>query len=311
MCFEKVDSDNIYKQIFIFATVFCIGCQLPLFYSVVWFERFGSHIRRTIINKIVSTLSIIAIIFIVVVQGCYMLRFSCGPLSPLVCFWLCISKRTIISLSCLLLDSISVLRYLFIFCLKNPAAFNDEFWHLFIIVWCTLISFLFQVLRAMIPGNQLVEYHLCSGEDPSSMFHVPSFGRGIVEYSSLLLQSFIYLRIWIFKNKEQSVSAEQNASNQTRESYLKDIDSKSITGLASNFVFGTCLAFGSVLIVIINFRSCDDFRSFPKFTVVYFTYLLVPCMTTAFIITVWYIKNPVLRQSAYRGFKNFIISGHS
>jgi hypothetical protein len=50
----------------------------------------------------------------------------------------------------LFLDCIMVTRYTFIFWLKNPAAFQDEFWSLFINLWVVGFSWIAQLVFEVI-----------------------------------------------------------------------------------------------------------------------------------------------------------------
>jgi hypothetical protein len=305
-CFETIDSNNSYKNIFTVVTVICIISVLPGLYAIIWFERFGSDKKRTIINKLLSTICYAGIFADIFVQGIYLLRFTYGPLPSIICFWLCLSKRTVICLSFLLLDSISVVRYIFIFWLKNPAAFKDEFWHLFISTWCVLMSFIFQVLRATIPGNQLVEYSLCTGDNPTPVFLLPSFCHGYVETFSLILQIIICIKIWYYKRQMKKTIGTPAYSSYLKNVFNTDLDNQSLTSLATNIVLGIMLASGSVFIVIVNFKSCQDFQLYPKFIVVYYTYMLYPCISICFFTAVWFNKNPVLRQTIFRELRNLI-----
>ena len=57
----------------------------PFFYSVIWFEKFGSDKKRTLINKLVAMNCWIGIFFSVFVQAPNVARFINGPLPPLIC----------------------------------------------------------------------------------------------------------------------------------------------------------------------------------------------------------------------------------
>jgi len=190
--------------------------------------------------------------------------------------------------------------------LKNPAAFKDEYWHVFISAWCVLMSFTFQVLRATIPGNQLVEYSLCTGDNPTPEFLLPSFGRGYVETFSLILQILIYIKIWYYKRQVRKTIGPPAYSSYLKNVFNTDLDNEMLTSLATNIALGLLLTSGSVLIVIVNFKSCQDFQLYPKFIVVYYTYLLYPCISICFFTAVWFIKNPVLRQTIFRELRNLI-----
>jgi len=211
-----------------------------------------------------------------------------------------------ISVAFFILDSIALVRYIFIFWLKNPAAFKDEFWAVYINIWCLVISVLFQVLRAIIPGNQLVEYCLCTGEDPTPIILLPSFGRGYIESFSLIFQILIYAKIWFYKRKAKKVIGPQVYSSYLKNVFIVAMDKDVISSLATDIVAVLVLAFGSVFIMIVNFKNCEDFQLFPKFIVVYYTYMLYPCLSCVIITMVWFIKNPVLRHTIVQELKSLI-----
>jgi len=303
-CFEAIDSQNVFKTVFILSTILCIILALAGFYSIIWFERFGSDKKRTVLNKLISSTCYVGMFANGFVQSLYAFRFAYGPLPPLLCFWLCLSKRTVINVAFLLLDSISILRYTFIFWLKNPAAFKDEFWCTYTNLLCILISFIFQVVRATIPGNHHVEYSMCTGEDPTQYFNMPSFGRGYVESFSLTLQILIYIKILLYKRRARTRIGPEGYASHLSNVFNTDLDNRSLSSLAMNIVLGLLLAFGSVFIVIVNFNSCSDFQKFPNYIVIYHTYMLRPCNSCAIIIGIWFFNNPALRQTIWRELKN-------
>lgn len=299
-CFENLDSENPFKVAFISSTMICIIFALPAFAAVIWFEKFGSDKKRTIINKLVSTMCYIAIFANVFVQGAFVARFTYGPLPPLPCFWICLAKRLFICTGLLIVDSISGIRYIFIFWLKNPAAFNDDFWHAFVSSWCLLMSFVFQMVRATIPGSQLIDYNICVGQDPTSVFLLPSVGKGLVEVSTLILQVIIYARIMMYKRKRGNLIGPQDFKSYLRHIFINNLDKQSLSSLATDIVAGIILAFGSAFVAVVNFKTCQDFLSYPKFVIVYHTYMLSPCLATLIGVFVIFLKNPILRQTLIR-----------
>ena len=299
-CFDRLDSINPFKIAYISSTVICIICAVPAFSTVIWFEKYGSDKKRTVINKLISTICYIGIFANVFVQGAFVSRFAFGPLPPLACFWICLSKRICICAGLLIFDSISGIRFMFIFCLKNPAAFNDDFWHVFISSWCILMSFNFQILRATIPGSQLVDYNICTGEDPTTVFLLPSFGKGIAEGFSLVLQIYIYASILVYKRQKAKMIGPQDFKSHIRRIFIKNLDKQSLSSLATDIVAGIILAFGSVLVSVINFKSCNDFQSYPKFILVYHTYMLSPCIATLIAVIIIFLNNPSMKQAIIR-----------
>jgi len=261
-----VDGNNPYKFVFIVASIACIICVLPSLYSIVWFERFGSTKERTVINKLFSSICLAGMLTNFFVQVLYIFRFAYGPLPAMVCFVLCLTKRVIINYALLMLDLISLIRYIFIYWLKNPAAFKDEFWCVFLNLWCILISISFQIVRATVPGNHLVEYSMCTGNDPTPFFYLPSFGRGYIESFSLIIQIIVYIKIWLYKIKARKAIGPQGYSSYLKNIFINDLDKQSLTGVAPDIALGLSIASGSVLIVAKTFKCFQIFLLFTTRT---------------------------------------------
>ena len=114
-----------------------------LLYSVIWYDRYGSDKRRTFLNLLTSGTCWVGIEYCFVVQATEMLRFVFGPFPEWYCFIKSILRAAYITQLLLYLDCMAVTRYLFIFWLKNPAAFQSEFWITFFNVWSKGSSLMF------------------------------------------------------------------------------------------------------------------------------------------------------------------------
>lgn len=55
-------------------------------------------------------------------------------------------------------------RYIFIFWLKNPSAFNDDFWFLFVNIWTVGFTFISDFSHLYLPGRQRMEFYICTGK---------------------------------------------------------------------------------------------------------------------------------------------------
>ena len=92
------------------------------------FEHFGSDLKRTILNKFVTSACFSGIQFVVFGQSLNILRYFIGPLPNLVCFVKTVLVQSVLIQILIFADGIVVARYLYIFVLKNPFAFQDDFW---------------------------------------------------------------------------------------------------------------------------------------------------------------------------------------
>jgi hypothetical protein len=89
--------------------------------------------------------------------------------AKLVLFLAFVLKNTISIQEILYFGIIAVVRYLFIFSVKNPATFQDEFWSFFINILVISFGFLSQVLFACLPGRQPLTFYFCTGDIPSGL----------------------------------------------------------------------------------------------------------------------------------------------
>jgi hypothetical protein len=225
---------------------------------------------------------------------------NAGPLSPFSCFCLFIIRKAILIQVLLFLNAISIARYILIFCLKNPAALKDDFWYIFISLWAVIFSPILPLIRAYVPGNQLLEYYICTGEDPTEILNLPSFARGYTDLASILIQLAIHIRITVYKKQQQ-----KNVEPPTRSSFLKsltlsDLEIRSLSNFSTNFWSVVFLALGVVMITLSNFKRSEDFLKYPKYLFIYYTYLVFPSLVCIALIFLYFTKNEPLRQTISR-----------
>jgi uncharacterized Tic20 family protein len=108
------------------------------------------------------------------------------------------AKLSITAHGLLILDFVMIFRYIFIFWLKNPAMFNDEFWIVFINLWIFLFAWLSQLVIILGPGRPYVNYYICTGRDPTEDQHLGEknlqFNVGVKVFS-ILLHVLLSIRI--------------------------------------------------------------------------------------------------------------------
>ncbi len=64
------------------------------------------------------------------------------------------------------IDVILLVKYAFIFWLKNPAAVMDEFWMVFLRFWIVGYTCLSQLIYFFLPGRQALHFYICNGIFP-------------------------------------------------------------------------------------------------------------------------------------------------
>ncbi len=139
---------------------------LALFLGIVWFDQIRSDSKRIIINRIFCSGCWLSIGYLFLVHLPDLFRYTYGPLPEFVCFYHQVIKNALTQQLLIIVNLIVVFRYVFIFWLKNPVAFQDEFWHFFLVIWMIGFSFVSQWIFAYFPGTQPLNYYVCLGINP-------------------------------------------------------------------------------------------------------------------------------------------------
>ena len=174
--FEKKFSKNVFV-----ASSFCIDLiSILLAYGIVWYEHYGLDSRRTLMNKLVASIFKTAMIGVPLIQISELPRYFIGPQPVLFCFYQSVFKNSLKWQCLLLLDSVIVARYIYIFKLKNPGAVHDDFWSRFVNIAIVGISFGSNFVIFFLPGRKPLHYYICADIDPTLEYKLPhSSGNSI------------------------------------------------------------------------------------------------------------------------------------
>jgi hypothetical protein len=146
---------------------------IPLFYSVIWYEKYGTNDLQTIVNQFFSAICWNMIAWNVSVQLITIFRYMTGPINSNICLLTLLTRRTLTTILLLLFDAISLMRYLYIFHLKNIAAFKDDFWYRFVCLWVVGFSLILQFVNTSMPGQKPLGYNVCCGQFPTNEKDIP------------------------------------------------------------------------------------------------------------------------------------------
>jgi hypothetical protein len=199
----------------------------------------------------------------------------------------------------LLFDGMIVTRYIFIFWIKNPSRFQDNFWNFFINLWVLGFSFVYQFSWTFLPGCQPVNYYFCTGEDPNLPFQQqPQKSGGAFELLSLLLFSVTQFRIY-WRNR-QTQNGPLTFNEHLKNLAIAEIDSNSFSNISTN-IFGIFIcSLGIILGAILSNVSLQEMVSFPYYLIFYFTFLLLPSTCLLSVPIMYILKHEDLRKTIYQ-----------
>jgi len=205
-----------------------------------------------------------------------------------------IIRRFIID-SILLCMNVSItIRYIFIFWLRNPAAFNNEFWFQFAFIWITGCAILLGAVWNILNPFYLPGYYLCCGQDHTeAKMNLPKF-KGVLEIVAVVLHVIIYLKIYIYKQKGNSILPQGAYCLKTFG--LKDIE-KSLLGNynITQFVAILILIGSAIIVKPLEGANPKDYGQYPLILIVYFRNLIGPPLEVFAFIANFYVKRNYLK----------------
>ena len=104
----------------------------PMLYAIIWYERFGSNQRRTLINQLVAASCWHSVAYNLVGQTAEIALSIFGPFSSWFCHCQLVLKNVVNLQQMLIILAMIVVKYFSIFVLKNPTGLVHEFWSFFI-----------------------------------------------------------------------------------------------------------------------------------------------------------------------------------
>lgn len=259
----------------------------PILLSIIWFEKYGSDKKRTLINIIFAYCCWTYLKYIFLVEVFDVIRYIFGPLPATICYLKVIIRNTLGYIIGLYINATMVMRYAYIFWLKNPAAFEDEFWSTFIVIWTHTVSILSQLAWHFLLTYQPVEFYVCTGKDPEEMFKNPPKNFAIAEIFSTIANILLYSRIYFYKrkiNKTNLVQVHQGFSSNT----IKENEKRSFATIANYVIVIIYLAVSALIGLKLNSLKFEDIIQFPNSLFFHYKMLVSPQLGLTLIIATFY-----------------------
>ena len=203
--FEEFFSRNISSPVTVSLYIFGLvtGILGPLI--AIWYERNCGNRFRTAINQMYATCSwyLLAYTFLVYIPDG--IRFVYGPFGEIYCDIHVVTQNMLWPCLLLSLDTMILLRYAFVFCMKNFAVINDDLIVRVLNMSIFALAIWTSFVRRQSPGRLPMHYYLCTGMDPNEGLGEGSYlalppkynaGRIIVVFTFglhlLMLPKFLY-----------------------------------------------------------------------------------------------------------------------
>jgi hypothetical protein len=254
-------------------------------------------------NKLVSMICWNGIVGVPIIYLSDTLMFFLAPLSRETCFFIGLYRFVMKSNLMMFLNAIVISKFAFIFCLKNPAAIDDDFWSLFITIWSVGFSFTFNVSRFLQRRRQMIYYYICVDVDPAEDGGLPEMTCTQIEpLVCLLLHVAVTVSVKVYNRKPKPNANLQSATVQhCIPPVVKNIN---LANFFTNFIFAVWFASLACCQFKINNFQLEELNSYPS-SLFTFAFLYVGSSFTGLIISsAYYSRNSNLRKKLWSELKS-------
>jgi len=211
------------------------------------------------------------------------------------------TKNILVIQYALLIGAISVVKYWYIFVLKNPVGQYDDFWSFYLNVVFVALGTLSQLAFQVFPGKNSYMFYVCCGRFPEPTFQKVNFPAHLVIAGSMGVYLFVQAKIKHFQ-KKNPLAAWKIESNPV-------ISVKSTLANFSTFIVGFIC-----LLPTIAITNSLNKVPFPQLTsplfilLIDFQFFVMPTTCMGIALFVYFCKHEKLKKSMYDETKFVITS---
>ena len=329
--FGEMYSDSTLKQltigIFFFGSIVGVLSEI----GIIWYERNGDHNYRTVLNQLFSTISLVAISYLVFVYIPDGIRYLNGPLPPTFCDIHNFLKNFFGNCFILLLDCIISLKYIFIFKWGKFSVFDENLVACFLQISILALSFWMALVKKISVGRKPMNYYMCCGKDPNEGNEADEKNEiarqyettGILVLLSFLLHLIVSAKIFLYQRRmekrEDNVELGRlnNKNSQSQGSNEEWGNRREVRRKSSNFPKSMAdltttmfsLSYSLVLAIAttaMNQKSPVDLNQYQNRWLAYFNQIIAFSFAISVICIQYYARNAAIRNVIWRNLKAYI-----
>ena len=292
------------KTVAVVASILLTSIDILLLYGAIWFEHFGSDSKRTLVNRLFTSLCWTGIATILVAFT-DVFRYTLGPFPPLLCKIQLFLKKIVKDEIGMFCNAITLCRYVFIFWLRNPTAVHEDFWNYFANLWITIACTINAVVYEFQPNRQALYYYSCCGLDPNHFEKLPEKTDGTLLIPSAVFQIVLNARIIAWKNSNKMKFLTSFFSPQCSSSteLLLNMEKETIMNcyaICCTLIF-FLLYFGQNL--KLKYLPLEEINDYPNYLYMYFRLMIAFQIFGFIMLSTYYAKNKKMCKVLYAALK--------
>jgi hypothetical protein len=204
----------------------------------------------------------------------------------------------------LLSDFAVVIKFIYVFHLKNPSAFPDDFWAKLITIWVQIFGIVFMVVWHTNAKRQPIGFYICTGQAPPVEDSSFSLFYGALVLISIALHVIVY--IFVANHNRKTKIGPLTYQAFFKKVLLKDNEASSLSNMLILIFNLVAILFSINVIKSINKVEPVKLNSAPYGYYVLFAYLVSPGLLTLMSLGLFYGKHQQLRKAIWTEIKQAI-----
>ena len=298
---EMFEANNPYKWVSLFYSVTLTAVSTPLLYLVIMFQRENPY--STLLHHILSNILGVGILNNIFVHIPFILLYSFGHFSQPTCYLILIIQGSFTIQVLLLTNILMIVRYIFTFILKNPAAVHHDFWKTFIFIFTFLSGIITQTTYSLFPGNNPSHFYICSGMIPinyNKSHNKVNYGIFGLMFFTICSHAVLGLRIKLYDLTQ--------GSNRVLANLTTELKGEKYNILNISYQLIIVMSYMIVLMPVVKVVSMNlsSFQTFPAYLWMYLYHLYAMQTFELISLIILFAKNSQLLFFVIRNLQSIL-----
>ena len=273
--FYNIYEPNLAKGVSMSFSAISITITSPILFFIILNDKNNNN--RTLINQLVVSIMCCAMAWNLIVQTMTLCLYTFHPINNALICHLSQLLSNITCLDCLILhDAIIIVKYIFIFQLKNPTALQDDYWRIFINLWILSFCLITQVVYHVLPGRENLAFYLCIGKVELALIEEPMKKN----YAFIFVGNItgvLHVLFWAWKTTFKYHNKEKhNLYKEYKIQFTHSLNKEALFHYVTHTIGATSLVVGMVYFPQICLQlNPIDADTYPNFILIYFQDLIV------------------------------------
>jgi hypothetical protein len=273
-------------------------------YSIIWYERFGSDYRRTLLNQLISSICWNIVFQNMVNVPLEIILTTFGPLGEAFCLSHMILKNGSTFHIYTLLTFLTSVKYLYIFVFKNPTGIHSQFWCFVINIITAIASVVTQIVYLIVPGKNPITFYICIGQVPGSVQdqpHKKNYPIILTLLFSIVWYLFVFTKIKIFKKKISPEIVQGQTNSWALPPASQSVEKSTLANIGTiALIFTTTIPVSIVYVILNNVLSPKMLDIYPYYMILHFFHQGFGFIFNFFLLFIFisksFMRNAILRE---------------